>query len=451
SWKLTKNRNNYFNDLKTLKQTKNEETLQLTQINSQETVRLAEMKSENLQEHTAIVIGLHKYIGNELTTFDFKGKKIVSDKGIEQEKQDVKLTSVDVAAMQQNDEFCKHIFVIIAISFLKGTELLTFSDISWFILVDSGSINRNIESNIDLNTSESTLEIENKDVKEDNDDEYEEYPEEIISVEILKNLAIERLLSIKNGIARYKIIFLPEEHLYNPIKCLFTDQEWIVMESNWRKIEEKIECLLPVFERNLQLLLERYDNAISQNVIGYYIDLNKVESIISQTPFENNPPYLFARDWMLRWIQQLDVFPDTRKPFNRCQCIRTCIPQSNYKQTLGGNFLDLNGMIRMNIGEIENTDRKNQLELKRCLDKRKTNSGSWFHDAVLLMNVNHTEIQVAFGEVGGNAYYHDDVKMRGDRAKILKAMQLALFNIRKLFPENDSNLEKLETYGILVY
>jgi len=45
---------------------------------------------------------------------------------------------------------------------------------------------------------------------------------------------------------------------------------------------------------------------------------------------------------------------------------------------------------------------------------------SWFHDAVLLMNVNHTEIQVAFGEVVGNAYYHDDVKMRGDCAKILK-------------------------------
>ncbi|CAJ0648679.1 12800_t:CDS:2 [Entrophospora sp. SA101] len=41
--------------------------------------------------------------------------------------------------------------------------------------------------------------------------------------------------------------------------------------------------------------------------------------------------------------------------------------------------------------------------------------------------------------------------MKGDRKKILKAMQLALFGIRKLFPENDPNLEKLETYGILVY
>lgn len=71
-------------------------------------------------------------------------------------------------------------------------------------------------------------------------------------------------------------------------------------------------------------------------------------------------------------------------------------------------------------GEIENTDRKNQLELKRCLDKRRTNAGSWFHDAVLLMNVNHAEIQVAFGEVVGNAYYHDDVKMKGDLERILK-------------------------------
>ena len=48
------------------------------------------------------------------------------------------------------------------------------------------------------------------------------------------------------------------------------------------------------------------------------------------------------------------------------------------------------------------------------------NDGDWFHDAVLLMNVNHTEIQVAFGEVVGNAYYHDDVKMKGDLEKILK-------------------------------
>ncbi|RIA87255.1 hypothetical protein C1645_828053 [Glomus cerebriforme] len=45
--------------------------------------------------------------------------------------------------------------------------------------------------------------------------------------------------------------------------------------------------------------------------------------------------------------------------------------------------------------------------------KRKTNADSWFH---------YTEIQVAFGEVVGNALYHDDVKMNEDREKILKAL-----------------------------
>ena len=54
------------------------------------------------------------------------------------------------------------------------------------------------------------------------------------------------------------------------------------------------------------------------------------------------------------------------------------------------------------------------------MDKRNTNAGSWFHDAILSMNVSQNEIQVAFGEVVGNAYYHDDLKMNGDREKILK-------------------------------
>ncbi|CAG8495601.1 6966_t:CDS:2 [Funneliformis mosseae] len=230
---------------------------------------------------------------------------------------------------------------------------------------DSGSINRNIKSNIDLNTSD-ILKIKNEDVNKDNDDKYEEYPKEII--QNLKNSAIKRLLSIINGIASNKI--------------------------KLEKDRRKIKGLLLVFEHNLQLLLERYDNAILQNVIGYYIDLNKVEVIINQAPFENNPPYLFVRDWMLR-------------------------------------------------SEIENTDQKNQLKLKRYLDKHNLNSGSWFHDAVLIMNVNHTEIQVVFRKAIGNAYYHDDVKMKEDCAKILKD--------KKLFSENDSNLEKLETYGIFVY
>ena len=60
------------------------------------------------------------------------------------------------------------------------------------------------------------------------------------------------------------------------------------------------------------------------------------------------------------------------------------------------------------------------MEIKRFKDKRNTNAGSWFRDAILSMNVSQSEIQVVFGEVVGNAYYHDDVKMNVDREKILK-------------------------------
>ena len=61
------------------------------------------------------------------------------------------------------------------------------------------------------------------------------------------------------------------------------------------------------------------------------------------------------------------------------------------------------------------------------MDKRNMNTGSWFHDAILSMNVSQSEIQVAFGEVVGNAYYNDDVKMNGDREKILKGKMKSSF------------------------
>ena len=69
------------------------------------------------------------------------------------------------------------------------------------------------------------------------------------------------------------------------------------------QIEEEIVNSLSPIESNLQSLLKKYENVISQHTTGCYIDLNKVESAIGQVPFEND--YLFARDWTLRWIQQV--------------------------------------------------------------------------------------------------------------------------------------------------
>ena len=101
------------------------------------------------------------------------------------------------------------------------------------------------------------------------------------------------------------------------------------------------------------------------------------------------------------------------------------------------------------------------------------------------MKVGNRNVQIGFGEVIGNAFKQDEKKLNEDHEKLLKgknrkfqfliwksltnyfdlnfvwkslmklfwsiAMQLALFNLRKLFPQNSSGLEDLETFGLLVY
>ncbi|RHZ90261.1 hypothetical protein Glove_1g37 [Diversispora epigaea] len=66
------------------------------------------------------------------------------------------------------------------------------------------------------------------------------YYQELSLVETLLSSVIEKLANSKNGIARYWILFLPENNLHNPIKRLFTNEEWLTMESNWKKVDKKI-------------------------------------------------------------------------------------------------------------------------------------------------------------------------------------------------------------------
>ena len=54
-------------------------------------------------------------------------------------------------------------------------------------------------------------------------------------------------------------------------------------------------------------------------------------------------------------------------------------------------------------GEVENADQKKQLDPSRNFDERKSTLGTWHHDAVLVMKVGNKLVQVAFGEVIGNA------------------------------------------------
>ncbi|CAG8538295.1 14510_t:CDS:10 [Funneliformis caledonium] len=94
TWKLDKNKSNFFECLENLKKIRNDETLQLAQIKSEETIQLAEIKSKNLQEHTIKVVKFHKNIAEDLTTVDRKRKESPLDEDVEQEY-DAKTTSAE--------------------------------------------------------------------------------------------------------------------------------------------------------------------------------------------------------------------------------------------------------------------------------------------------------------------------------------------------------------------
>ncbi|CAG8609697.1 13497_t:CDS:2 [Funneliformis caledonium] len=240
------------------------------------------------------------------------------------------------------------------------------------------------------------------------------------------------------------------------VERLYTSQEWMKMELDWEKMEEKIASSLPLFEENMQSLLKKYSESIKDASTGYYVDLNKVETTISQSPFADQHSYLFVRDWPLRWAQQLytaflTCFQTPINPLNDADASEYAYRSRLINHFWEDVFFDVNCVIRMKTGEVENVDRRNQLGLARNPDDRRSNVGSWYHDAILIMKVGDKDVQVAFGEVVGNAFKHDDTKLYEDREKILKAMQLALFNLRKLLPEKDPGLEDLETFGLLVY
>ncbi|PKK57026.1 hypothetical protein RhiirC2_871916 [Rhizophagus irregularis] len=101
-------------------------------------------------------------------------------------------------------------------------EQRSFNNVSGITLVPPDELLQDAPSNL----SDLEKDVENSYLQE-------------LSVETL-NPTIERLIRLKEGIARYRITFLPEFHLNDPVKRLFTDKEWIIMQSKWRKIEEEI-------------------------------------------------------------------------------------------------------------------------------------------------------------------------------------------------------------------
>ncbi|CAJ0874815.1 4961_t:CDS:10 [Entrophospora sp. SA101] len=341
SWKLAKNKSDYFKSLQDLRKTKEEETTRLAQIKSNEAIRLAEIKSKNLQEHTITVVDFHRDIAIDLTTNNHKRKEIPA---------------------------------------YEDEELTPAED-------DNNNIPKNVK--IDQHF------VHDTDFEQDVDNMY---CQELSLFETSLNLAIGKLAKSKSGIARYRILFLPEDNIHSPIKRLFTNEEWSIMESNWEKVEKRIADSLPQIDENVKVLLEKYSKCIKDATIKCYVDLNKVEGIISKSPFEDQHLYLFERDYHLRWVQSVyNAF---------ILCLQTpfsplCDPDASeyvYRSRIinyiwEGLFFDVNAIAIMKTGEVENTDRKKQLDLSRNLDQHKSTLGTWYYDAVLVMKVGSKLVQ----------------------------------------------------------
>ncbi|RHZ90211.1 hypothetical protein Glove_4g2 [Diversispora epigaea] len=58
-----------------------------------------------------------------------------------------------------------------------------------------------------------------------------------------ENPIVKRLTEV-DGIAQYKIVFLPEENDCDPVKSIFNKEKWVKLETDWQKTEAK--TMLPV-------------------------------------------------------------------------------------------------------------------------------------------------------------------------------------------------------------
>ncbi|RUS29384.1 hypothetical protein BC938DRAFT_480724, partial [Jimgerdemannia flammicorona] len=263
------------------------------------------------------------------------------------------------------------------------------------------------------------------------------------------------------GIAHYQIIFLPERGLHDEIKEKFNDQEWDALILSWAEAEEKITQQLPsTVDGNVKSLLDKYDQAVADATTGFHVEFSPVVKAISESPLQGHAtmtrPYLFTRDWPVQWVQQVYTAFLTcyQTPNNLLH--DASASEYEYRDLIVNPiwrnlFFDVSHIIRMRTGEIENSDRKLQKNLSKFPYERR--AIGWLHDGILMMKIGSVDMQVAFGEVVGNACDQNDGKMCEDRTKIMKAMQLALVKLRRFLLEKGVDkglLWELETYGILI-
>ncbi|CAG8566574.1 1766_t:CDS:10, partial [Dentiscutata heterogama] len=282
----------------------------------------------------------------------------------------------------------------------------------------------------------------------------EEFSEDLNTTDEDTSPIIEKLLEYGEGIARYRVIFLPEDNKMDPLKTLLTSQEWEESELDWQMVEEKIVgSFSVVIPKKIQDLLTKYNKAIEENTINFKSNVSKIALVINENPFDKErTEYYFQRDWLLHWVQIvytsfITCFQMPDDFFHDLTLSEYAYRDRIINKLWEDVFLDVYPAICMRTGEIENIDRKNQKDRSRP-PKQKRAIG-WSHDAILMIKCMNKNVQVGFGEVIGNPCRHDDEKRDGDRGKMLKAMQISLNKLRNLLSEKGISNEDLEKLACL--
>ncbi|KAF0460343.1 hypothetical protein F8M41_000609 [Gigaspora margarita] len=151
---------------------------------------------------------------------------------------------------------------------------------------------------------------------------------------------------------------------------------------------------------NVNKLLKKYNDGITKATYGYNVNLNKVAVLFDEMSIVNRNAYSFTEEWSTQWIKL--VYNALDRIVNRI---------------IKDVFLDINNIIRMRTGEVENRDSKVQKDSARPLGQRR--SVGWEHDAMLIIKLNSVD-----------------------------------FKLYKLFRQqgvDENDINNTETFGILVY
>jgi len=228
--------------------------------------------------------------------------------------------------------------------------------------------------------------------------------------------------------------------------------------ANFRKIffnkaEEEITSKISSPLNKVEMILNKYQEALENSTDGGYVEL---DSVFISYNYQNG--YKFRRDWLGNWVD--NVYRKFLTCFQLSRHVLNDESSSEYQYRswivnllCEDLFLDINSIIRLKTGGIENKHHKNQRDLSKLPGDRRPIGR--YHDGILTININGVDEYIGILEVVGNAIVEDHIKMIGDRNKILKAMRLALFQLEQIMRNNGIDSENqlrqnLETFGILV-